>query len=340
MECHRRGQQPRGDPLASRTVTAFEPRWPWGNRHIQSILPSVMPRWRLRRRAAPFLAASRELIVDCGDGVRLQAFHARPANCNGRAAILLHGWEGSADSYYVVSLGSSLYDAGVEVVRLNLRDHGGTQHLNEGIFHSCRLDEVSGAVAGLQQQLTLAAPWLIGFSLGGNFMLRVAASNDQRLGPIAGVVAISPVLHPDSAMRAMEQGWQVYQRYFVTKWSRSLRRKQSLWKGLIHGDIFQLRDLRGMTAAMVARHTDFPDIGAYLDGYAITGDRLATLAAPAVILTSRDDPIIPAEDLMKLAANPGLRVVTTSRGGHMGFLISPRAGSWVNGFVARELGLD
>lgn len=320
-------------------MTAFEPHWPWGNRHLQSILPSILPRWRLKRRAAPFLAASRELIVECGDGVRLQAFHARPANCNGRAAILLHGWEGSADSYYVVSLGSALHDAGVEVVRLNLRDHGGTQHLNEGVFHSCRLDEVVGAVAQLQRQLALPATWLIGFSLGGNFMLRVAASGDPHLAPIAGVVAISPVLHPDSAMRAMEQGLQVYQRYFVSKWSRSLRRKQSLWKDLIHADIFRMRDLRGMTAAMVARHTSYPDIGAYLDGYAITGDRLATLGAPAVVLTSRDDPIIPAEDLVRLAQHPQLRVVTTARGGHMGFLISPRAGSWVNGFVARELGI-
>jgi uncharacterized protein len=339
MECRGRRQQPRGDPLASRPVTAFEPRWPWGNRHLQSILPSILPRWRLRRRAAPFLAASRELIIDCGDGVRLQAFHARPAHCNGRTAVLLHGWEGSADSYYVVSLGSTLFDAGVEVVRLNLRDHGGTHHLNEGVFHSCRLDEVCGAVAQLQKQLTPVATWLVGFSLGGNFMLRVAASGDPRLGPISGVVAISPVLHPDSAMRAMEQGWQVYQRYFVRKWSRSLQRKQTLWKELIHTDIFRLRDLRAMTAAMVARHTTYPDIGAYLDGYAITGDRLATLAAPAVILTSRDDPIIPAEDLTRLARHSGLRVVTTERGGHMGFLISPRAGSWVNGFVARELGL-
>lgn len=320
-------------------MTTFEPRWPWGNRHVQSILPSILPRWRLRRRAAPFLAASRELIVECGDGVRLQAFHARPQNGNGRAAILLHGWEGSADSYYVVSLGSTLYDAGVEVVRLNLRDHGGTQHLNEGIFHSCRLDEVCGAVAQLQQQLDFSAPWLIGFSLGGNFMLRVAASEDSRLGPIAGVVAISPVLHPDSAMRAMERGWQIYQRYFIHKWSRSLQRKRSLWKDLVDAEFFRLRDLRGMTAAMVARHTQFPDIGAYLDGYAITGDRLSTLAAPAVILTSQDDPIIPVEDLARLARHPQLRVVTTARGGHMGFLISPRAGSWVNGFVLREMNL-
>jgi uncharacterized protein len=137
----------------------------------------------------------------------------------------------------------------------------------------------------------------------------------------------------------MEKGWQVYQRYFVYKWSRSLRRKHALWSGLIDDGIFDLKDLRRMTAAMVTRHTSFPQIAAYLDGYAITGERLATLRVPAVILASLDDPIIPAADLARLATHPLLRVVTTERGGHMGFMISPRAGSWVNAFVARELGL-
>lgn len=319
-------------------MTVFSPRWPWGHRHVQSILPSIMPRWRLRRRAAAFLGASRELIVDCGDGVRLQAFHARPASANGQSAILLHGWEGSADSYYMVSLGHSLFAAGVEVVRLNLRDHGNTHHLNKDIFHSCRLEEVCGAVASLSRSL-LSAPWLVGFSLGGNFMLRVAASGDPRLGPLQGVVAISPVLHPDSAMLAMERGWPLYQRYFVRKWQRSLRRKQALWPGLIDDAIFKLGDLRSMTAAMVARHTTFADINAYLDGYAITGERLATLQAPAVILTSQDDPIIPAADLVRLAKPSRLRIVTTERGGHTGYMVSPGTASWVNSFVARELGL-
>jgi len=153
-------------------------------------------------------------------------------------------------------------------------------------------------------------------------------------------VAVSPVLHPESAMRAMEHGWWVYQSYFVRKWSRSLRRKRALWSAHpIDDEIFRLRDLRRMTAAMVASHTAFPGIGDYLDGYAITGDRLAKLAAPAVLLAARDDPIIPATDLQHLAAHPLLRVVATERGGHMGFMESPFAGSWINAFVARELGV-
>jgi predicted alpha/beta-fold hydrolase len=308
---------------------------------VQSILPSIMPRGQLRRRAAAFLQASRELILDCGDGVRLQAFHSAPASRVGRVAILLHGWEGSAESYYVLSLGQALFAAGMDVVRLNLRDHGDTHHLNEGIFHSCRLQEVCGAIGAIGARIPDSPPWLIGFSLGGNFMLRVAASQDPRVGPLAGVVAISPVLHPDSAMQAMEQGWQVYQRYFVSKWSRSLRRKQQLWSAkLVHEDIFQLDDLRRMTSELVARHTDFESITHYLEGYAITGERLATLGAPAVILAAQDDPIIPVADLARLARHPQLRIVTTARGGHMGFMVSPFAQSWVNAFVCRETGLS
>ncbi len=155
----------------------------------------------------------------------------------------------------------SLHAAGVEVVRLNLRDHGATHHLNEGLFHSCRLPEVCGAVAALGPQLP-AAPWLVGFSLGGNFMLRVAASGDPRLPPLAGVVAVSPVLHPDSAMRAMEDGWQVYQHYFVKKWSSSLRRKRALWPAPRPSarTSSALGTLREMTRLLVARHTEFPDL--------------------------------------------------------------------------------
>ena len=285
------------------------------------------------------LAATRELILDCGDGVRLQAFHAMPERPNGQSAILLHGWEGSAKAYYVLSLATYLHAAGVEVVRLNLRDHGDTHHLNEGIFHSCRLAEVCGAVAALGPQLT-AAPWLLGFSLGGNFWLRVAASGDPRLPQLAGVVAVSPVLHPDSAMVAMEQGWQVYQNYFLKKWSASLLRKRALWPALpIDEEIFRAGTLREMTRLLVRHHTDFPDLDAYLDGYAITGGRLAALAAPATILASLDDPIIPARDLARLPHSPHLRLLTMPRGGHMGFMRSPWAGSWVNAFFGRQIGL-
>ncbi|MDR2214308.1 MAG: alpha/beta fold hydrolase [Nevskiaceae bacterium] len=318
----------------------FRPRWPWRNRHVQSILPSLLPRWGLLAFSRPVRKASREWIIDCRDGVRLQAFHACPPQPNGQLAVLLHGWEGSADARYVLTLAQLLFERGVEVIRLNLRDHGDTHHLNEDIFHSCRLPEVIDAVAAVSQRRPQHRRWLIGFSLGGNFMLRVAASGDARVAGLAGVIAVSPVLDPDHTLTAMEHGMPVYQKYFVRKWISSLRRKQAAWRGRHDfSHMLHWRDLRRMTAALVARHTDFPSMEAYLRGYAIVGERLATLTAPATILTAEDDPIIPVADLVRLARSDNLSIVTTPQGGHMGFIESPWKRSWVNGWILEKMGL-
>ena len=104
---------------------------------------------RILRSAAPLLAAQRELLLDCGAGVRLQCFVSSPAHGGGPPVVLLHGWEGSAESLYVLSLAQRLFAQRFQVLRLNLRDHGDTHHLNRELFHSCRLPEVIGAVRAL-----------------------------------------------------------------------------------------------------------------------------------------------------------------------------------------------
>jgi len=325
--------------LARPQLKPFAPRGWLRNRHLQSIVPSLTPRRRLvLRQAAPLLAASTELLLEGADGVRLQAFHAAPARPNGKLAVLLHGWEGSADATYLLSLGQALFDEGCEVLRLNLRDHGNTQHLNRGLFHSCLLPEVASAVTDCAQRFAGRKLWLVGFSLGGNFMLRVAALPSSAPLQLAGVVAVSPVLDPARAMQALDDGLWIYRRYFVHKWSRSLLRKQAVWPD--EYDFRQLLrdgDLRRMTAALIAQHTHYPRLEDYFAGYAITGDRLTTLTAPAVILAAEDDPIIPAEDLARLAPHPLLRVVRTAYGGHTGFLESLGSGSWANEFVLAQM---
>ena len=110
---------------------SFRPRRWLRGQHFQTIMPNwPWRRARVERRALPMRAASEELLLDCGDGITLQSFHASPAKRGRepgkRLAVLLHGWEGSADSTYMLSLAQSLFAANYEVVRLNLRDHGAT----------------------------------------------------------------------------------------------------------------------------------------------------------------------------------------------------------------------
>jgi predicted alpha/beta-fold hydrolase len=325
---------------------SFRPsRWLRG-RHFQSILPNwPWRRARVERRAIPMLAASEELLLDCGDGVTLQSFHSgqakRGREPGKRLAVLLHGWEGSADSTYMLSLSQSLFAAGFEVVRLNLRDHGATHHLNRELFHSCRLPEVVGAVRALATRFRGMPMVLGGFSLGGNFMLRVAADAEGRQLPIERVLAVSPVLDPGATLLTLEHGLPVYHGYFVRKWSRSLAKKQLAWPDHYDfADLLRVRSLREMTRQLVLAHTEYPSMDDYLAGYAITGGRLTNLGAPATLLTSLDDPIIDAADLARLARSPHLDIVTTAHGGHCGFIESLGDTNWIDAravrFLARE----
>ncbi len=226
------------------------------------------------------------------------AFIRAPSTAREDSRSLLHGWEGSAESLYILSLGQQLFERGFEVVRLNLRDHGDTHHLNRELFHSCRLPEVVGAVVSLQRLFPGKPLHLVGFSLGGNFMLRVAAQAGDAGLDVAKVIAVSPVLDPGETLIALEHGMPGYQFYFVRKWMRSLLKKQALWPGdYDFRELGRLADLRRMTAELVRRFTEFPSLDDYLNGYSITGGRLARLEVPANIITALDDPIIPAHSL-------------------------------------------
>jgi len=307
------------------------------------MLASLPPRrGRVEQRATPVRAASEELLLDCGDRVVLQAFHASPTKRGlepGKTlAVLLHGWEGSADSTYVLSASQTLFDQGFEVVRLNLRDHGATHHLNRDLFHSCRLPEVVGAVRSLAVRFANVPIVLGGFSLGGNFMLRVAADPEARHLPIRRVIAVSPVLDPAVTMTTLERGSPIYHAYFVRKWTRSLAKKQQVWPDHYDfEDLLRIRSLREMTRQLVQRHTEYPSMDHYLAGYAITGNRLTSLAAPATVLTSLDDPIIEARDLARLARTPHLDIVTTAHGGHCGFLENLGGSNWVDSRLVKLL---
>jgi predicted alpha/beta-fold hydrolase len=313
------------------------PRW-LRNRHLQSMLASTFARrGPIARRAAPVVTSEKEMLLDCGDGVRLQCFYSSPERTTGRLAVLLHGWEGSAQSLYILSLAQQLFERGFEVVRLNLRDHGDTHHLNRELFHSCRLPEVVGAVGSLQRLFPGKPLHLVGFSLGGNFMLRVAAQAGEAGLMVARVIAVSPVLDPGETLIALEHGMPGYQLYFVRKWMRSLLKKQAVWPGDYDFRELGRLDLRRMTAELVRRFTEFPSLDDYLNGYSITGGRLARLEVPASIITALDDPIIPAHSLERLARPSCLQLTVTRFGGHCGFLERLAGPSWVERRIVTEL---
>jgi predicted alpha/beta-fold hydrolase len=345
--------QPRPQPadLPLTKQREFSPPRALRNGQVQTTIGNLpFIQWLTRRRGRALLANAREWLLDCGDGVRLQGFLSLTGGNDGakettddpvesRIALILHGWEGSAESCYVVSLGAQLVANGFDVLRLNLRDHGQSHHLNREIFHSCRLTEVVGATRAVAERFPKARIFLAGFSLGGNFVLRVSADAGAPAA-IGGAVAISPVLDPTVTLEALERGWSVYRRYFVRRWSRSLRRKRRAWPDLPDFEsLLRTQDLRSMTEGLVRQFTGFASLESYLDGYAITGPRLSTLRFPAAILLAEDDPMVPAADLARLARSPLLTVLRTRHGGHCGFMEQLNGPSFADQFVVTQFEL-
>ena len=329
--------------MATRDNTGFSPpRW-LQNAHLQSVLPGL--KWRypfVARRAHGLLASAEQHIIDCGDGTRLLGLLSRQPRPIGEPArqlvVLLHGWEGSAESLYVLSLGAHLYAHGCDVMRLNFRDHGGTHALNPEIFHSCRIAEVVGAVKRIQALFPAQRMALAGFSLGGNFALRVAVRAPADGIALHRVVAVCPVLRPHSTLEVLDRGWAAYRYYFLRKWKASLRLKQQCFPELYDfADVMALNSLGQMTDLLVRRHSDFVDLDAYLNGYALTGSVFEGLKVTSHIICAADDPIIPSRDLDALYPSSYLSLTRMPRGGHCGFMDRPAAESWADRHIGRLL---
>jgi predicted alpha/beta-fold hydrolase len=322
-------------------IDEFRPRGVLRNPHVQSILASSgVRRFLFRKQRAEVEGRSVEHILDCGNDVRLQGFHTRQhvAHTPRALAILLHGWEGSAQSSYVLNTASRLLAAGCDVFRLNFRDHGQTHHLNRELFHSCRIEEVVGAVKQIVQQFPTRPIVIGGFSLGGNFALRVALHAPAAGIPLTWAFAICPVISPRAGLDSIEQAPWFYEYYFMLKWRDSLRRKQKLFP---HAELFTPQQLRGgmreLTRNMVLRHTDFGTLENYLDGYSIAGDTLSKLQVPATILTAADDPVIPVAEFRELKLAPHTELVVTPHGGHCAFILDWSLRSWTDDFIVAHL---
>jgi len=321
------------------TAETFLPAFGLRNTHAQSLINSSGYRRQIvSRRARDLLAAEQEWVVDGGNGVRLLGHYSPQRGESKGLAILFHGWEGSSRSNYVVGVGGRLYEQGFDVFRLNFRDHGDTHHMNPGIFHSCLLEEVVHALKDIQQR-TGASNWsLSGYSLGGNFALRVGLEAPAAGLSIGQIVAVCPVVSPSNVLKAMEDGPSIYENYFIRKWTKSLKHKQSLFPDAYeYEEWHELEGLRARTGYFATRYYEFESLDDYFEGYSIAGERLAGLQIPTTILTSEDDPVVPVADFGDLPENENIELLVASFGGHCAFLKNWKMESWADDLIVERV---
>ena len=300
------------------SLLKFNPHPLLRSAHVQTVLSSRLVR-QFDATGNDLLDQARTVTIECGDGVRLQAV-VNETSASQPLVIIIHGWLGRADSPYVRRAAVALNRAGFNVARLLLRDHGDTGSLNEEMFNSARIVEVVAATNWLVDQYGTAGGGIMGFSLGGNFALRVArdASRHPRL---QACLAVCPVIDPEKAVRAIDDGWVGYRWYFLRKWRQALVEKQGAFPDAYDLDAaLKLPSVAALTDYLVARHLPFVHSREYYQHYTLTGNGLAGLEIPTRILAAADDPVVPIGDVETLDGSRHLDVVVSRFGGHCGFI--------------------
>lgn len=275
----------------------------------------------LQRQLRDFNKATEERLIEVA-GVRLKVL----TNTVEQApqVLLIPGWLGSATSSYVQSAAAALHARGFTVTRINLRDHGDTAGLNPGLFHSALIDEVIALVKQLSEE-SARPTGLLGFSLGGNFALRVA-----RALPQVKTLAIAPAIKPADTMLSIDRNL-IYQRYFINKWRRVWTQKQSAFPEIYNfTPAMKISSVSALTDYFIRYHaTEFVNTADYFAAYDLSGEQLSGVSAR--VLVAQDDPIIPAAHFEDLPTS--LEIERTNHGGHTAYLKNWRLESWADDYA-------
>jgi len=299
----------------------FKPHLLFASGHAQTIVSHLRPR-RFDPRA---LQQDEARFFDVAEGVRLLA-RCRWQNprANHPTTLLSHGLEGSSDSHYMIGTAAKAYAAGFNVVRLNLRNCGNTEHLTETLYNSGLSADIAAVARELIEGEQLTSIFLVGFSLSGNIVLKFAGEQADGMPPeIHGVCAVSPSIDLSACADAIEVGAnRIYQYRFMRSLRRRLRRKQKLYPQLY--DTTNIRTLR--TLRQFDERYTAPD-GVYssaADYYARASalPLIPFIKTPALIIHAEDDPFIPFSSFRdpSIASNPHVILLAPPRGGHVGFL--------------------
>jgi predicted alpha/beta-fold hydrolase len=213
---------------------------------------------------------------------------------------------------------------GFNVVRMNLRNCGGTEHLTPTLYHGGLSEDLRAIVTELIERDHLERLLLIGFSLGGNMVLKLAAEYAYDFPPqVLGMCAISPSvdLSASSDLISLRSNW-IYHQDFVRRLKRRIKLKQQLYPQLYDTSQLRLvRTLRDFDSSYTALAHGFKDVDDYYSR-ASSVTLLDRIELPTLIIHAEDDPFIPYAPLTTSAAvsNPAILLIGTKHGGHVAFL--------------------
>jgi predicted alpha/beta-fold hydrolase len=291
------------------------------------------------------LPVAEERLIEVEPGVRVLCHcHWLPERENALTILVIHGLEGSSDSQYMLGIAAKGLAAGMNVVRMNQRNCGGTDALSPTLYHSGRSQDLAAVAQYLIDHDGISRLALAGFSMGGNLALKLAGEWGSN-GPsqFRAVAAVCPAVDLGPSADALHlPSNRLYEYYFIIKLRQRLQEKARLFPGQF--DLSRLRKvstLRDFDDKVTAYYCGFTGADDYYTR-AAAAQVVDRIAVPALILHAANDPFIriQPETRRKILANPNITFVETEDGGHCSFLADPDGddGHWAERQILGFLG--
>ncbi len=299
----------------------FTPRrWLRGG-HVQTLASFLIA----RRFHVP---APEERLIEVAPGVQVLCHcHWQANRARALTTIIVHGLEGSSESQYMLGVTEKALAAGMNVIRYNQRNCGGTDALAPVLYHSGLSNDVAAVAREIIARDNVSRLALVGFSMGGNIVLKLAGEWGAQAPPQFRAVAVCcPAIDlATSADTLHEPANRIYERYFL--WALHRRMLQKARHFPDHFDVSRLRGIRSLREFddnVTAYYCGFTGVDDYYDR-ASAAHVVDRIAVPALLLHAADDPFIriTAETRRKISSNPNITFVETEDGGHCAFIGSP-----------------
>ena len=330
-------------PAYPQGYAEFKPRRFLSNGHLQTIFGNFLRRQdRLPEPVAQLVEVSpargRQIASQVLCHCHWQPLPERPER---PTVIILHGLEGSSRSQYVVGNANKLWLAGCNVIRMNMRNCGGTERLTSTLYHSGLSGDVDRVLHFFLDSQKLRSISLLGYSMGGNLMLKLAGELGTNAPPeLCSVIGVSPAVDLQASADCLHS-WQnrFYERRFLRALLRRFRRKAMLFPHVFDPQRgAHIRSLRDFDDRITALYSGFKSADDYY--YRAAAARvLDRIAVPTLVLHALDDPFVRLIESTResIAANPNITFIETKHGGHCAFLAQPEASS--DGYWAEHTAL-
>lgn len=290
---------------------------PWLiNEHLMTITSGILPRGK---SPSPLTFEQLLIPVDSQSTVLADChFGSVGLPC----LIIVHGLEGSSSSPYVLGLTAQAIARGFNVVRLNLRNCGNTLHLTPTLYHAGQSEDLLKVIDWLKEMKGQNEQYLVGYSLGGNLILKAVAELNKPYSPVKGACAISPSIDLAASVVCLNKGInKIYQHNFLLSLKNKIRLKGKLFPNRYDcRKLEQINNIYSFDDSYTAPDAGFRDAAHYYqESSAIFS--VNKIKTPTLIIAAQDDPLVPFQSFSTIN-NANIKIYAPQSGGHVGFLSS------------------